>query len=574
MRIAKPISWPLGVGLLFLSFSFWTDTSVQFFLQPLRTEWGTRVMDGISYYGRGWSLTFLGALLFLLGFLVRKKKWMDAGLLSLDALLISSLVVQLVKHLTGRPRPRLLEHAFTFHGPYLRAGMEGFDSFPSGHAVTTFAIAAILARGYPRARYFLYGAATVVSFSRIYLGAHYLSDVVAGALLGILCGRLIMLYAGRLLELAQRTSQELLIGGALVILTAILFFHQLGAIPLFDVDEAVFAESTREMLETGDFLTPAYNSTPRFDKPILFYWLMSSAFALLGVNELAARFWPALAGCGLVGITFLFARAIAGLRCALLSALILTTSLGMMVLSRLAITDMVLTFFLTASVYGFYLALHDYTGPRSVSWASLGWVAAALAVLTKGPIGILFPAAIVALFIWLSGHSQQWSSLRIRTGMAVLCLILLPWYVAEAYVTEGEFLRVFFVKHNVLRYLSVNSGHKGPWFYYLVVILIGFLPWSAFLPAALGAAWKYRSQATGGNRERSLPFFLLLWAAVVLVFFSLAQTKLPNYVAPLLPVLSLLVGWWCDLFLLNEPGRSARFSAIGGGLISFILAAP
>jgi 4-amino-4-deoxy-L-arabinose transferase-like glycosyltransferase len=275
-----------------------------------------------------------------------------------------------------------------------------------------------------------------------------------------------------------------------------------------------------------------------------------------------------------VGITFLFARAIAGLRCGLLSALILTTSLEILVLTRLAITDMVLTFFLTASLYSFYLALHDHAEPRSGSWALIGWAAAALAVLTKGPIGILFPVAIVALFIWLSGNSQQWSSLRIRTGVAVFCFILLPWYVAEAYVTEGEFLRVFFVKHNVLRYLSVNSGHRGPWFYYLVVISIGLLPWSAFLPASINAAWKYRSQTTGRNREDNLPFFLLLWAAVVLVFFSLAQTKLPNYVAPLFPSLSLLVGWWCDRFLLNEPGRSARLSAICGGLVSFIFAAP
>jgi 4-amino-4-deoxy-L-arabinose transferase-like glycosyltransferase len=280
-----------------------------------------------------------------------------------------------------------------------------------------------------------------------------------------------------------------------------------------------------------------------------------------------------LAGCGLVVITFLFGRAVAGFRCGLLCGLILTTSLGILVLVRLAITDMVLTFFIAGSLYSFYLALRDDAGPRSASWASIGWAAAALAVLTKGPIGILFPAAIVPLFIWLSGHSQQWSYLRIRTGAAVLCLILLPWYVAEAYVTQGEFLRVFFVKHNILRYLAVNSDHSGPWFYYLVVILAGFLPWSAFLPASVSAGWKYRSQAAGSDREPDLPLFLLLWASVVLVFFSLAQTKLPNYVAPLFPALSLLVGWWCDRFLLSHPDRSARLSAIGGGLLSFIFAA-
>jgi 4-amino-4-deoxy-L-arabinose transferase-like glycosyltransferase len=362
-------------------------------------------------------------------------------------------------------------------------------------------------------------------------------------------------------------------GAIIVTFASVLFFHQLKAVPLFDVDEAVFAETTREMMETGNLLTPIYNYAPRYDKPILFYWLMASAFALFGANEFAARFWPALAGCALVGMTFFFARAAAGLRCALLSALILATSIEMVVLSRLAITDMVLTLFIAASLYSFYLAVTKPAESGSRLWALAGWVMTGLAVLTKGPIGIVFPITIVSLFVWLSGNRRFWRALRPATGLALFCLVALPWYAVESWLTKGEFLEVFFLKHNVQRYLSVNSGHKGPWYYYLIVILGGFFPWSVFLPASIKSAWRQRRVGPSDSRQDNFPLFLVTWITLILVFFSLARTKLPNYIAPLFPAMSLLVGWWCDRFLFKKNAGGARAAAFFGVAASLVVAA-
>ncbi|MGH7832499.1 MAG: phospholipid carrier-dependent glycosyltransferase [Candidatus Binatia bacterium] len=563
----------LAGGLLLLS--FWLDESVRDLFTVRHGSWLDSVMEAASAYGSGGFLALLATLLFILGFLLKKPAWSNTGVVCLGALLASALVVQLAKHLLGRARPRLLEPASTFVGPSLSAGIAGLDSFPSGHAITTFALAGLLARTFPRGRIFFYSVALVISFSRIYLGAHFISDVVAGAVLGTLIGYLLDRYSSRVLSVTTRWDEKrgFLSGAIIVTFASVLFFHQLKAVPLFDVDEAVFAETTREMVETGNLLTPIYNYAPRYDKPILFYWLMASAFAVFGANEFAARFWPALAGCALVAMAFFFARAAAGLRCALLSALILVTSIEIVALSRLAITDMVLTFFITASLCSFYLAATQPAGADSGRWALTGWAMAGLAVLTKGPIGIVFPITIASLFIWLSGNYRVWRALRPAAGLALFCLVVVPWYALESWITKGEFLEVFFLKHNIERYLSVNSGHKGPWYYYLVVILAGFSPWSMFLPASIKSAWKRRGVGAWDDRRDNLPLFLLLWITVVLVFFSLARTKLPNYIAPLFPAMSLLVGWWCDRFLFKENAGGARGPAFFGGAASLVVAA-
>lgn len=533
-------------------------------VQRLRTDAAFRLMDAVSYYGRGWSLTLLAALAVVLGCALHKKRLSEAGVLSLFGLVLATVAVHLVKHLAGRPRPRLLEHMYAFSGPNLRAGLEGLDSFPSGHAVSTFAIAAIVGHCYPKARWWLGASALTISFSRVFVGAHYFSDVVAGSLLGLLCGSFLVRLSDRALglyERIERQRQHLFLGATILAISGIVFFYRLGAFSLFDVDEAVFAQAAREMLATGDWLTPTYNGTPRYDKPILIYWLMSASFALFGESEFAARFWSASAGCALVLATFLFARAAAGLRCALFSSLILMTSLEVLLLTHLAITDMVLTLFIAASSYGFYCALQRYPEPPSCKWAMLGWAAAALAVLTKGPIGILFPLASSALFIWRARLSAGWAALRPLPGSALFCAIALPWYAAESFVTGGEFPRVFFLAHNVARYLSVNSGHQGPWYYYLIVIAVGFLPWTVFLPASLRAAWRCDPRAA--DDQNRLPAFLLCWIGIVLIFFSLGQTKLPNYVAPLFPALSIAVGWWADRFLFTRRERARLAACVG-----------
>lgn len=562
-----------GAALL-LGAAFSLDDAARSFFSLPHDHWLKAVMEGVSYLGKGWRLMLLAAGLLGFGVLLNKKL-REAGELGLYALMASGFVVQVAKHLIGRARPALVDQGMSHWAPLFTGGIYGFDSLPSGHATLSFALAVVLSQVHPRGRALFYAGASVIAVSRLSVGAHFLSDVVAGVLLGILIGRMVSIYAPRILPLTARIAEkkkEHVAGGMVVLLAGLLFFYQLGSIGLFDVDEAVFAEATREMMDTGNLLTPLYNYEDRYDKPILFYWLIASAFALFGINEFAARFWSAGAGCALVLATFLFARTLTTLRSAVFSALILVTSLEMLVLAHAAITDMVLTFFITVSLYCFFLALHEPALPRQAGWAAggwayAGWAAAAGAVLTKGPIGLLFPLGITVLFLWATGRVAEGRRL-LKAGPGVLLFFALtvPWYLAESVVTQGEFLRAFFLKHNVARYLSVNSGHQGPVFYYFVVIALGFFPWSVFLPTSLWSAWRLRKNA--------LPAFLLLWICVIFIFFSLSRTKLPNYVAPLFPPLCLLLGWWWDRFLSGEEqGRGVRVASVCGIVASLLLAA-
>ena len=198
-----------------------------------------------------------------------------------------------------------------------------------------------------------------------------------------------------------------------MLITLFISFFKTGGFLLFDVDEAVFSEAAREMVETGDLITPTYNYEPRYDKPILIYWLMSSAFKLFGTGEFAARFTSGLFGTLSVLATFFFIRKVKGLAAAMLCGLALLLNLEYFVYTHSAVTDMTLGFFIASSIYAFYLGFHE-DNPK---WYWGFWCASALAVLTKGAIGILFPVAIAVIFLVASGS---------RSGIKALFRPTLP----------------------------------------------------------------------------------------------------------------------------------------------------
>ncbi len=564
-----------SAGILILILSFGLDGTARFLFVPRDDSPLYFFMENVTYYGQGWSLALVCALLAILGSILGREKWSHTGIIGLYSLLCSGLAVQLVKHVVGRARPRIADTPFIFHGFSLTAGMTGFDAFPSGHAISTFALAVVLGRAFPRPRLFFFALASLISFSRLSVEAHFLSDVVAGAIFGILIGYYLLQNATPILAFTSRLEEKrgLISGIAILTLVAFLSFHQLKAAPLFDVDEALYAETAREMTATSGFIVPIYNYSAQLEKPILIYWLIAAAFKPLGINELAARLWPALAGCGVVLMTFFFVKSTTTTRCALLSALVLTTSFEFLVLTHLAVTDMVLTFFLSASCFCFFRALHTSRSPRPAALA--GWALAAGAVLTKGPVGLVLALFPVVLYGWLSGRARELATrLELGAGVVLFCILTFPWYIAASLLTRGEFLEVFLWKHNILRYFSVSSGHGGPWYYYLIVTAIGFSPWSAFLPAILHSAWTTVRDRTQNNPEKHLVLFVLVWGFSVLVFFSFSQTKLPGYVLPVFPALAILSGWWWNRVLSDrETEKSVRFSAILGGFFSLAYAA-
>jgi 4-amino-4-deoxy-L-arabinose transferase-like glycosyltransferase len=359
---------------------------------------------------------------------------------------------------------------------------------------------------------------------------------------------------------------------ALLIGCAALFFWGLGSVPLFDVDEAVFAEATREMLVTGDWITPQYNGADRFDKPILFYWLMASAFAVFGVSEFGARFWSAAFGVALVALILVFAWRRLGPRAGLLSGLVAATSLEVVVLAHSAITDMVLIFFITAGLLAWFSAVQASDPRARVDAALVGAAALALAVLTKGPVGIVLPGLILGVFLALRGGMREaLTGLPWGRMLVVFLLVAGPWYALELQARGWSFVEGFLLKHNVRRFTGVISGHAGPVYYYLPVVAVGLFPWTAFALPALRWAWPSGWWGLRRPTDReALALLLLVWAGVVFAFFSAAGTKLPNYVASLYPPLALLVGMWAERFVARAPGADRW---VGAGVLVLVSAA-
>ncbi|MGH7429598.1 MAG: ArnT family glycosyltransferase, partial [Candidatus Methylomirabilaceae bacterium] len=342
---------------------------------------------------------------------------------------------------------------------------------------------------------------------------------------------------------SNQRNQDLAAVALLLLLSSILFFYRLGALSLFDADEPAFAEAAREMLLSGDLITPHFNFQPRFDKPILFYWLIGLAYKTFGINEFAARFWSAaLATCLTLSI-YLFARGILNRRGALIAALAFATNLETAVLGRAAVTDMALAFFMTWALFCFF-RVGRAGGPHRHGLLAIGYSAMGLAVLTKGPIGLLIPLLVIGLFLMVRGKAgASVSQLRPARGLLLFGLITLPWYLLVLRANGWDFIQGFFIKHHLVRYAGVISGHPGPIYYFLPVVALGFFPWCAALPQALRGLWGMRARLRSTlTAAEELVLFAWIWFGVIFVFFSLSGTKLPSYIFPAFPALALLVG--------------------------------
>lgn len=327
----------------------------------------------------------------------------------------------------------------------------------------------------------------------------------------------------------------------IIVIALSVSLFRLGAVTLFDVDEAVFAQATKEMVESGDWITPTYNGKNRFDKPIFFYWLMGASYKIFGINEFAARFPSAIAGCLLALTVFLFVRRFLGEKKALYAALSLILSLYFLVYSRSAVTDMTLALFMALSLFSFYSSLAEAGHPESSRKFFLicFYLFSAFALLTKGLIGIVFPFGIALSYVVIRNGIKGVGRLVSFPGLLCFVAVGVPWFVAQLVINGREFIDLFIIKHHFVRYTGVISGHKGPFYYYLPVLLIGLFPWVAFLPEGVRSAVAARRAAPDG--DSGLQLFALLWFSFVFIFFSFSGTKLPNYILPSIPAASVLI---------------------------------
>lgn len=297
------------------------------------------------------------------------------------------------------------------------------------------------------------------------------------------------------------------------------FFWMLGTPPLFDVDEGAFSQATLEMFQRGDFLSTYLNGEPRYDKPILVYWLQAAAVALLGPTEWAFRLPSALCATAWAWLTYLFTRRFHGESKGLFAAVIVATSLGVYVIGRAATADALLNLLIAASMFSAWL----YLSTHERRWLYATHAAIGLGVLAKGPVAILVPFAVTLLFCIFRRDLKTWlGAVFDWRALGLLVAIAAPWYIVILTKEGRGFVEGFFMKHNVGRFTGPVSGHAGSLVYYFPWLLALSLPFTALLvPVASRLREIWRDE---------LQLFLALWFGFVFVFFSLSGTKLPHYV--------------------------------------------
>jgi len=368
--------------------------------------------------------------------------------------------------------------------------------------------------------------------------------------------------------LTPRSHQRWIV--VVMALCALLYFLRLGDIAFLGKDEPKNAQAAREMLRSGDWVLTTLDEEPWFDKPILYYWTALLGFTLLGVGELGARAGPALAALLTVWLTYLLGRHVLAPgrddrqanAAGALAALILGSGLLFFYYARTAVTDTLLTACVAGCLTTYYFAREGIHPARNMH---LAWGCAALAVLAKGPIGLLLPLLIIGADLLWSRRPGSLRRLHLPTGLLLFTLIAAPWYVLVTLRSDGQFVQDFLVTRNLARYATDELPHQGPLWYYLPVLLLAGYPWSLLLPGTLlrlARRWKSLPAV-----ERSRLRFLLLWIALPTVFFSFAGSKLPSYLLPTFPALAVLLARpLCSL-----RGRQDRAvnGMLGAGLTLF-----
>jgi len=327
----------------------------------------------------------------------------------------------------------------------------------------------------------------------------------------------------------------------------LLYFSALGTMPLMEPDEGRYAEIPREMLASGDFVTPHLNGVVYLEKPPLFYWGNALMMRLLGENEFAARSFTALVSVIGILLTYWMGSVLSGWRTGLFSAVVLSTSLYHYAIGRLNTLDMTLAVALIAAIFPAYLYL---SGKRESRWhLHLSYAAAGLAFLAKGLVGVVFPAAI--LFCWLVFSRRHREILRAVSvpGVLLFSAVALPW-VLLVQRENPDFLWFFFVQEHLLRYATKMHHHDQPLWYFLPVVVGGMVPWIAFLRRVILAV---RASA-GRFLPREDLVFLLCWVLFIFLFFSVSDSKLATYMTPIFPPLAVLLGRGLDLWAEREDG--------------------
>jgi 4-amino-4-deoxy-L-arabinose transferase-like glycosyltransferase len=324
----------------------------------------------------------------------------------------------------------------------------------------------------------------------------------------------------------------------LLILCFFTFFLGLGQQAITDSDEGYYAEASREMVESGDWLTPRFNYDNRFEKPVLYYWLTAATYLLTGPTEAAARFWAAMSGAGLVVLTWIMAGGRTGARGSWLAGAIVATCFGCFTMARWSLPDLPLAFFITCAIWT-SLRASDPDTDRPIAWWAAAGLSAGLGFLTKGPVALVIPGVVLLPIWWRRRRSIRIDVRGVIVAAALFALVGVPWYALMWREHGTEYLRGFFVGDNVERFATSRFNDARALWYYGPVLLGGLLPWSIYL---LAIVWRplidlVRRRAVLTNAQ----WTLIVWAVMPLLFYTLSIGKQPRYILPVLPPVAVLL---------------------------------
>jgi 4-amino-4-deoxy-L-arabinose transferase-like glycosyltransferase len=314
----------------------------------------------------------------------------------------------------------------------------------------------------------------------------------------------------------------------LLILSCFFLFLNLGSYSLKEPDEGRYAEIPREMVETGDYIVPRLNYVRYFEKPPLHYWMTALSYHALGISEWSFRLPNALAALFCVLALYFSTRKWFTARTAFTSAVILLSSFGFFAMGRIITIDMLFTCLLFISLLAFY----GYYREKRMGSCYLFYGCLALSTLAKGPVALILVGLTIIIFLVAERNVAFLKDLLRLKGLLLYGCITVPWFIAIA-LTEKEFLWFFFVDQHFLRFLTAKHKRSGPLYYFIPVLLGGMFPWSLLIPRSIVALW----------HVKELRLFFI-WSLVAFVFFSLSGSKLPPYMLPVFPAISVILGYF------------------------------
>ena len=334
-----------------------------------------------------------------------------------------------------------------------------------------------------------------------------------------------------------------------VLLLFYIFLSGIGSYGLLAKDEPRYMHCAIEMIQNNNFIVPQFNYEDRFDKPPFFYWMIAASYKLFGINHFLGRLPSALSAILLVLFTWYTGTKILGKTAGFLSAIILSSSVEYIMLGRRGATDIALCLFFSGALYSMYLGYFVKDWKIKIFWTILSGFFAGLALLTKGPVAILFQFGILTIFLIFR---RQFDIRHLKVYFIILffaLLVSLPWYIAVHHATGGAFTKTFFFTHNFERFTSVVGEHPGPIWFYFPVVFLGFMPWTLFF---LSAVYPVTKHIYKKNFNKFI-LFCLIWFSLVFLFFTFCKTKMLTYILLLYPAISLITGWWLNIALRKSP---------------------